>query len=209
MLPGWTSPFYRSRYLFNNGRLFFDSTDALVPQDTNSTEDAYQFEPVGVGGCTTASSTFVVVSDGCVGLISSGTSKEASAFIDASESGGDVFFLTPAQLSPLDTDSAIDIYDAHECGAGEDCSAPLSTPVPACEGDACQSPAAAPEDPTPGSLTYQGPGNPLTPAVGSKTKAKAKPVKCRKGTVKLHGKCVKKKAKKRAKRSRRSTRRGK
>jgi DNA-binding beta-propeller fold protein YncE len=112
-LPGWTSPFYQSRYLSNSGRLFFDSVDGLVPQDTNSAEDAYQFEPTGVGDCTGTSVSFVVVSDGCVSLISSGTSKEGSAFLDASESGGDVFFLTTAQLSPLDIDSAIDIYDAH------------------------------------------------------------------------------------------------
>jgi len=202
MLPGWTSPLYQSRYLSNNGRLFFDSFDALVPQDTNSAEDAYQFEPSGVGGCTGASPTFVVDSGGCVGLISSGTSKEGSAFLDASESGGDVFFLTTAQLSPLDIDSAIDIYDAHECSAGENCSPVLPAPVPACEGDACQSPVAPPEDPTPGSLTYQGPSNPLLAVVGAKAKPKSKPVKCKKGSVKQHGKCVKKKAKKaKAKRS--------
>jgi len=209
MLPGWTSPFLQSRYLSDSGRLFFDSFDALVPQDTNNAEDAYQFEPAGVGGCSEASATFVVDSDGCVGLISSGTSKEASAFLDASESGSDVFFLTAAQLSPQDTDSAIDIYDAHECGAGEDCSPPVPVPVPACEGDACQSPVAAPEDPTPGSLTYQGPGNPPEPLLSAKAKPKSKPVKCKGGSVKQHGKCVKKKSAKRAKKAKRSNRRGK
>ena len=209
MLPGWTSPFHQSRYLSDSGRLFFDSFDALVPQDTNNAEDAYQFEPVGVGDCSEASATFVVASGGCVGLISSGTSKEASAFLDASESGSDVFFLTAAQLSPQDTDSAIDIYDAHECGAGEDCSPPVPVPVPACEGDACQSPVAAPEDPTPGSLTYQGPGNPPGPLLSAQAKPKSKPVKCKKGSVKQHGKCVKKKSAKRAKKAKRSNRRGK
>jgi len=213
VLPGWTSPFYQSRYLSNSGRLFFDSFDALVPQDTNNAEDAYQFEPSGVGGCTASSDTFVAASGGCVGLISSGTSKEGSAFLDASGSGGDVFFLTNAQLSPLDIDSARDIYDAHECGAGEVCSPPVSTPVPACEGDACQSPVAAPEDPTPGSLTYQGPGNPLVAVVGTKPKSKSRSVGCRKGFVKQHGKCVKKKAKKKtkkkAKKAKTSTRRDK
>jgi hypothetical protein len=206
MLPGWTSPFYQSRYLGDSGRLFFDSLDALAPQDINGAEDVYQFEPSGSGDCTKSSTTFVVASSGCVGLISSGTSREGSAFLDASDSGDDVFFLTTAQLSPLDIDSTIDIYDAHECGAGEDCSPPASVPVPACEGDACQSPATAPEDPTPGSLTYQGPGNPLTAVAGTKTKPKSKPTKCRKGFIKRHGKCVKKKPKKRVK-AKRSNRR--
>jgi len=208
-LPGWTSPFYQSRYLSNSGRLFFNSYDALAPQDTNGAEDVYQFEPSGVGGCTATSTTFVVASGGCVGLVSSGTSKDDSVFVDASESGSDVFFLTKAQLSPLDTDTVLDIYDAHECGAGEDCSPPAATPVPACEGDACQSPVAAPEDPTPGSLTYQGPGNPTAVTLNAKPKSKAKPVKCKKGSIRQRGKCVKKRKKTKAKRSRLSTRRGK
>ena len=207
MLPGWTSPFYQSRYLSDSGRLFFNSYDALVPQDTNSAEDVYQFEPPGVGGCTETSTMFVVGSGGCIGLVSSGTSKDGSAFLDASESGGDIFFLTNAQLSPLDIDSALDIYDAHECAVGEDCSPTLPVPVPACEGDACQSAIAAPEDPTPGSLTYQGPGNPPPALLSAKPTPKSKPVKCKRNTVKHKGRCLK--AKKRAKKAKRSNRRGK
>jgi hypothetical protein len=209
ILPGWTSPFYQSRYLSDSGRLFFDSFAALVPRDTNGAEDTYQFEPPGVGDCSEASATFVVASGGCVGLISSGTSKEGSAFLDASESGSDIFFLTAAQLSLSDIDSVLDIYDAHECSADEDCSPPVPVPVPACEGDACQSPVASPEDPTPGSLTYQGPGNPPAPVLSMKATPKSRRVKCRTGSVKQHGKCVKKKSKKRTKKAKRSTRRGK
>jgi NHL repeat/WD40-like Beta Propeller Repeat len=42
-VPGWTpyrleGALYQSRYLSNSGRLFFDSSDALVAQDTNSNE---------------------------------------------------------------------------------------------------------------------------------------------------------------------------
>ena len=209
VLPGWTSPFYQSRYLSNDGRLFFDSFDALVPQDTNGAEDVYQFESAGVGGCSATSTTFVVASGGCVGLISSGTSKSDSAFLDGSESGRDVFFLTDSQLSPFDIDTTLDIYDAHECGTGEDCSPPVITPVPACEGDSCQSPVAPPEDLTPGSLTYQGPGNPLPVTTSAKAKVKTKPVKCKKGTIRQHDKCVKKaKAKRKKTKAKRSTRRG-
>ena len=208
VIPGWTSRFYQSRYLSNSGRLFFDSFDALVAQDTNGADDAYQFEPSGVGDCTLASATFVVASNGCIGLISSGTSKEGSSFLDASESGRDIFFLTTAQLSASDTDSAIDIYDAHECGTSKDCSPPPPTPVPACEGDACQTPVAAPEDPTPGSLTYQGPGNPPALVLNATPNPKSKTVKCKKSTVERHGKCVKSKAKKRTKKAKRSNRRG-
>ena len=45
-------PSIGSRYLSNSGRLFFDSADALVPQDVNGKEDVYEYEPPGEGSCT-------------------------------------------------------------------------------------------------------------------------------------------------------------
>ncbi len=178
-VPGWTSAYYQSRYLSDSGRLFFNSSDALVPQDTNNAEDVYEYEPpegpeAPAGDtCTVGSSTYGPRSGGCVGLISSGTSPEESAFLDASESGEDVFFLTSARLSSLDVDSAFDVYDAHECTTASPCPPPPGPPAPACEGDACQSPAEAPNDPTPGSLTFHGPGN-VTVATGPVVRLKAK-----------------------------------
>ncbi len=220
-IPGWT-PYtpalsrYQSRYLSDSGRLFFNSNDALVPQDTNSTWDVYEYEPPGVGDCTSSGPVFGRASGGCVGLISSGVSREESAFLDASATGGDVFFLTAAKLSLEDTDTALDVYDAHECTVSVPCFPPSPPPPPACEGDACQSPVQAPNDPTPGSLTYQGPGNvvPLVSVfVKSKTvaqlraeklakalrvckkdKSKSKRVKCEKQARRQFG--VAKKAKK-------------
>jgi hypothetical protein len=161
-VPSWVAyrlgeALYQPRYLSDSGHLFFDSSDALVPQDSNGTGDVYEYEPTGVGDCTSASATFAAASNGCVSLISSGTSKEESAFLDASENGDDVFFLSFAQLSHMDTDSVADVYDARVGGGFPEVPSP-----PVCEGDACQSPVSAPEDPTPGSLTYSGPGNPST-----------------------------------------------
>jgi hypothetical protein len=155
---------YRTRNLSDEGRLFFNAQDALVPLDTNSNEDVYQFEPAGVGSCTEATSSgsaqYVAASHGCVALISSGASNQESAFFDASRTGDDVFFLTTAPLSHRDIDTSYDLYDAR-VGGGE--SEP--TALPACEGDACQSPAQPPSDATPGSLTFSGPGNlaPIAP----------------------------------------------
>ena len=78
-VPGWTSfggaSLYQSRYLSDQGRLFFNSSDALVPQDINGTEDVYEYEPVGIGDCSVVSATFGKTSGGCVDLISSGTSS--------------------------------------------------------------------------------------------------------------------------------------
>jgi hypothetical protein len=169
-LPVWTPyrlqvSIYQSRYLSNSGRLFFDAIDALVPQDTNGAVDVYEYEPpAGEGapvddGCGEDDSTYVAAAGGCVSLISSGASREESAFIDASESGSDVFFLTQARLSTLDYDIALDVYDAHVCTAESPCPPPPPPPPPACEGDACQSPAVGPEALTPASLTFSGAGN--------------------------------------------------
>jgi NHL repeat/WD40-like Beta Propeller Repeat len=134
-IPGWTGlgsgllAFHQSRYLSDEGRLFFNSSDALVPQDRNGLEDVYEYEPSGVGTCRT--------SPGCVALISSGESTEESAFIDASESGGDVFFMTTGKLVPEDIDESYDIYDAHDC-AESPCLKPPAPSVPCTESASCQ-----------------------------------------------------------------------
>jgi hypothetical protein len=158
---------YQPRYLTDEGRLFFDSWDALVPQDIDGTEDVYEYEPPGTGRCTTAASGYVEAMSGCLGLISSGTSAEASSLIDASESGGDAFFRTSARLAPQDFDNAMDIYDAHECTSAAPCfSTPAASPPVCATGDACK---AAPT-PQPGlfgpapSETFSGIGNVSPPA---------------------------------------------
>jgi DNA-binding beta-propeller fold protein YncE len=191
-VPGWTSVAeagqasrHQPRYLSNSGRLFFNTVNPLVPQDANGTQDVYQYEPPGFGTCTPSSPTYGELSEGCVSLISSGTSAQESAFLDASESGDDVFFLTSARLSGSDTDSARDVYDAHVCTAQVPCLPEPQPPAPACSGDACQQPATSPNDATPGSLTFNGAGN-------VKECPKRKQLK--------KGKCVKKKqAKKKGK----------
>ncbi len=139
-IPGWDagndsgrSSWYQSDYLSDSGRLFFNAADALVPGDTNGLEDVYEYEPGGVGGCAGPG--------GCVGLMSSGTSNEESALLDASESGNDVFFLTASRLVPRDTDSELDVYDAHVCSTGSPCLAPgaaPSSPPPCTSGDECR-----------------------------------------------------------------------
>jgi hypothetical protein len=170
---------YQPRYLSDSGRLFFNSHDALVPQDTNGTMDVYEYEPPAVGNCNGSSPTFAPSDGGCVDLISSGTSPLESAFLDASENGNDVFFLTSARLAPQDTDSERDVYDAHVCSGEAPCFPEPPPAPPVCSGDACQLPATPPVDATPGSLTFSGAGN---------------VVRCPKGKKLNKGKCVKKKA---------------
>jgi len=219
IVPGWRTlsevqglALYQPRYLSNSGRVLFNSADALVPQDTNSNMDVYEYEPAATGGCNGKRESFSPASGGCAEPISSGTAKEESVLLDASESGDDIFFLTGQRLLPSqDLDTSLDVYDAHACSAASPCLPEAPTPPPACEGDACQSPGAPPEDQTPGSLTYQGPGNPASspsssPVVIVKAKTK-KPVRCVKGKKLSHGKCVKH-AKTRKKRTARRKRTG-
>lgn len=215
-MPGWTTvsladALYQSRYLSDAGRLFFDAEEALTPQDSNGVGDVYEYEPPrGEGAppnddCAQSNVTFVPEADGCVSLISSGTSREESAFIDASENGNDVFFVTHARLSPLDYDSALDVYDAHVCTSESPCPSPPPPPQPACEGDACQSPTVSPEALTPASLSFAGAGNVLAVSPGVLTPKKVK--RARKTTTAPRA-CAKKPAKRRAA-CRAKTRRGK
>jgi WD40-like Beta Propeller Repeat len=183
-IPGWVSfestvARYQPRYLSNDGRLFFDSDSALVPKDIDGTWDVYEYEPVGVGGCEPSAGSGSVVfksaheyevegrsgeeGAGCVGLISSGESGQESVFLDASESGGDVFFMTTSQLAAGDFDHGYDIYDAHECSGGSPCPAPVAgSSVGSCvSAEACR--AAPTPQPSifgaPASSTFSGFGN--------------------------------------------------
>jgi hypothetical protein len=172
-VPGWTttslvSALSQSRYLSDSGRLFFDSVDALVPADVNGKADVYEYEPAGLGSCQgpgngqSASIVYNEALGGCVGLISAGTSSEESAFLGASESGGDVFFLTLSHLAPQDYDTSMDVYDAHECTSAAPCApAAALAPPPCATGDACK--AAPTPQPTifgaPSSQTFSGAGN--------------------------------------------------
>jgi hypothetical protein len=195
-VPGWTpytsfsSSLHQSRYLSNSGRLFFNSHEALVPQDVNGTWDVYEYEPPGNGSCVGTASTFHPGIDGCTSLISSGEGSEESAFLDASESGGDVFFLTASQLVPQDVDHSLDVYDAHEC-TGESPCLPASAEVPGpCTTEASCRPAPTPQPSlygTPPSATFNGAGNLAPPAPALLGKPKPKLAKCAKGKARKKG----------------------
>ncbi len=147
---------YQPRVISENGsRVFFESKDALVPQDTNGQWDVYEYE------------------DGHVYLISGGTSPEASSFMDASATGSDVFFVTRQQLVPQDIDGLVDLYDARENG-GFPASA---APPPPCGGESCKPPAASqPVFGQPTSVTIGQPEN-LSPPHKAAVKKKKKTTK--------------------------------
>jgi hypothetical protein len=202
-VPGWTpiSPersLYQSRYLLDSGQLFFNSPDLLVPavaeahekaveegNNAVSKEKVYEYEPNGVGECASAG--------GCVGLLSSPngeqepTGEHESAFLDASDNGNDVFFLTAARLPAVngvsqDVDSNFDVYDARVCNQGgfTSClSAPPPGQVPCNEVELpCK---VLPPQPqgfsAPASASVVGPGNvALTQVLHAQTKSPPRPL---------------------------------
>jgi hypothetical protein len=171
------------------GEVFFDSKQALVPQDTNGRTDVYEWEPEGVGSCSVGLSS--TVDGGCVFLLSSGSAPSDSDFVEASGDGSEVFFATRARLVPQDEDERQDVYDARVDGG-------FPRLALACTGTGCQGvPPAPPVFATPASVTFAGVGNfsPPTnnPSVKSKTKTGGKA--CRRGYVKRRGKCVKSRTK--------------
>ncbi len=110
--------------LTNDGRVFFNSDDALVLRDTDHRQDVYEWE------------------DGTVQLISSGASAFDSSLLSVTASGADVYFFTRDSLAPQDQSGPeVKIYDAREfggfaytppavpCQASDECHGP-GTPAP-------------------------------------------------------------------------------
>lgn len=164
------APFLTRNLSADGSRVFFESVDALVPQDTNgdagcapafagarSCQDVYEWEADGAGSCHSSAEN-----GGCLYLISSGKSPDPSFFADASADGNDVFVYTSDRLVGQDQDQAVDIYDARVNG-GLASQNPSSTAP--CSGEGCKPPPGlAPTPVTAASVTFSGPGN-SSPAV--------------------------------------------
>jgi hypothetical protein len=154
-----------SNVVTQDGRVFFDTTAALVPRDANGNRDVYVYH------------------EGEVALLSAGKSNASSQIQEVTPDGRDVFIVTSDRLVGQDQDTTVDLYDARVEGglAGQN-----PPPPKECIRDDCKAtPNAGPELPFGGSEGLTGPGN-------VKERAKAR---CGKGRhkVKRRGKvrCVK------------------
>lgn len=147
--PSYSQPGNLSRS--GGGRLFFESGDALLPQDTNGAViDIYEWEPYGIGSCAKV--------QGCLFLITSGNGATDSKFLDSTPSGNDAFFVTRQQLVPRDGDQQLDLYDARVGGGFEERAATK------CGTEGCrESVPPSPSQPSAGSSSFSGPGNPKLP----------------------------------------------
>lgn len=179
---------YQPRWISADGsRVFFDSSEPLVPQDANGRFDVYEWERPGTGGCAESA--------GCVHLLSGGASIDESYFVDASESGDDVFIVTRAKLVGADDNELYDLYDARVNGF-----IPVTPPL--CTGAGCQgTPGAPPIFATPSSVTFEGVGNFDAPAKEVKAKPKPKKKPKHKKKPKPKKKSKHKKGKSKAKKS--------
>ncbi len=156
-IPGWATQWHPSRVLSADGsHLFFESFEGLVPRDGNGKLDVYQWQEAhGKAECIAAGAErYVQASEGCLSLISSGTSAGDAEFLDASASGSDVFFRTASSLIGADY-GLVDIYDARVGGGFEEGEEEKKE----CEGEACQSPPAPPARQTPSSAVFEGEGD--------------------------------------------------
>jgi hypothetical protein len=161
--------------LLEDGRAFFDSGEQLTLRDTNEKLDAYEWSPQreGLGGCK--------LEAGCQQLISTGNSAFGSGLLGVSSSGKDAFFFTRDALVGEDKNGeAMKIYDARE-GGGHFVVPP---PPPCAASDECHGPGSQ-AAPAPQIGTFKGSG-------GQAEAAPAPKPSCKKGTVRRHGKCVKK-----------------
>jgi NHL repeat len=174
----------------NNGQVFFETTEALLPSDTNGQMDVYEYE------------------NGGLHLISTGTSSTESVLLDSSESGNDVFFLTRQKLLPQDTnEEALSIYDARvDGGFPETAIPPACTTADSCRSAPTPQPAIFGE---PASQTFSGIGNLTSSEAKAKAKPRSKTARCRKGFVRKKGRCVKRPGRKAGKSAHANKRTGK
>jgi hypothetical protein len=148
----------------NGEYVFFQSANALASGALNDV-------PTGgeEGGQKLLAQNIYEYHDGNVYLVSNGkdaTEKSPTLagigeLIGSDATGANVFFQTNDQLTPEDTDTQLDYYDAHLCTNAEPCIPPATqTAAAPCEEGACQTPTPPqPQQPLSGSNTFQGPGN--------------------------------------------------
>ncbi len=160
LLPGYSE----GEISPDGSRVFFETADALVPQDTNGLSDVYEWE------------------NGRIYLISSGQGTSGSNFSGASSNGNDVFITTTDHLAPQDIESATQIYDARVDGGF-----PYRPFTTGCDSGQCQGPQTpAPVFGAPASATFVGLGNPARPPRRrwSRRSRRRKTEKCKKGSRK-------------------------
>ncbi len=108
------------RWVLDDGEAFFETPNALLPQDTNGQVDVYGWK------------------DHKLELISSGQSSTESTFANATADGDSVFFFTGERLVAQDIDRNVDLYVARRGGGLAAQRVDPRDTAPPCTGDACR-----------------------------------------------------------------------
>lgn len=127
------------RSVSDQGHVFFQTRERLLPADTNQYLDVYVWR------------------NGELALISTGRSDDHSYIMDASSDGSSVFFATRERLVGWDIDDKRDAYVARIGPVHRSGPEPSEAP---CGGDGCQDQSSAPPSPPAiGSVAFDGDGN--------------------------------------------------
>ncbi len=184
----YSSPANRSHFAMTDDArtVVFETSEALSPADTDGITDVYEWH------------------NGQVSLISNGGGSRPWI----TSSGHDIFFSTGQPLTPGDSGTEGDVYDARVEGGF-----PVSPPS-LCSGEACQG-STPPQPQPPGtsaSAAFNGPGSPLTaeaPPANAKPKPQTSAQKLAKALKACEAKHSKRKRTACEKRARNTYRRGK
>lgn len=161
-VPVSSSDTFMHRWVNAEGtKVFFDSSQPLVPGDSNGVQDVYEWEAQGSPSCTVATSVY----GGCVFSLSGGESPDFSFLVDADERGENVFITHRGALGGAGpSDDKVHLYDVRVGGG-------FAASSLGCTGTGCQGvPPSAPIFATPASATFSGVGN--FPAARPSSKAK-------------------------------------
>jgi hypothetical protein len=151
----------------DGSRAFFQTSEALVPHDTNGANDVYEWEnghiyllSSGQGGQIGVQETHKVGEYGISGVT-------GSILVGVSSNGDNVFIETADHLAPQDEEDSLAIYDVRVGGGF-----PYTPPVGyGCDSGQCQGPQTpAPVFAPPASATFVGVGNPVQEATVSPAK---------------------------------------
>ncbi len=160
--------------LTDDGRVFFTTAEPLVERDGDERKDVYEWES---DGTVTAEGNYECqLQDGCVDLVSTGSSPFDATLLGVSANGANAYFFTRDKLVPQDENGyTVKIYDARELGGFEF----IPPPVPCKASDECHGPS-SPAPPQPDIHVNTGSsGNEVT-------------AKCRRAFKSKNGKCVRK-----------------
>lgn len=170
------SPTYMKRWISSDGSsVFFETEQALVPEDSNGLQDVYEWQRQGTSECPAAIASPRI--GGCLHLLSDGGGDRDSWLLEASASGNDVFIITRDSLTSAARNGQQRLFDARAGGGF-----PSAGNAVICESsEACHAAGSQPPPPSSaGTSTFKPHESP--------------PVhKCKRGAIKKRGKCVNKK----------------